>query len=81
MDTQVGRGIYQYQSSYIKRVVRVLTTVVASLLPMVSVVVLFIVTSDAVRLGMIAVFSALFSLSLVVMTTARAVEIFVATAA
>ena len=81
LETQAGGGIYQYRSTSIERLVRILTTVVASLLPMVSVVVLFIVSSDAVRLGMIAVFSALFSLSLVIMTTARAVEVFVATAA
>jgi hypothetical protein len=53
----------------------------ASLLPISSVVALYVVQSNNVRLGMIAGFSACFSLALAVMTSAKRIEVFAATAA
>jgi len=65
----------------VESVLGILVTVVASLLPICSVVALFIVQSNGLRLGMIAIFSACFSLALALMTNARRIEVFAATAA
>jgi hypothetical protein len=54
---------------------------VASLLPICSIVALFTVQSNGVRLGMLAIFSACFSLALALMTSAQRIEVFAATAA
>ncbi|KAH6710951.1 hypothetical protein BKA61DRAFT_612737 [Leptodontidium sp. MPI-SDFR-AT-0119] len=77
----VGSGIYHYKESTLESVLGVLATVVASLLPICSVVALYLVPSNGIRLGMIAIFSACFSLALALMTNARRVEVFAATAA
>jgi hypothetical protein len=58
-----------------------MTTVVASLLPLCSVVVLYVVQSNGLRLGIIVVLSACFSLALALMTNARKIEVFAATSA
>jgi hypothetical protein len=77
----IGTGIYHYKESALESVLGILVTVVASLLPICSVVALFIVQSNGIRLGMIAIFSACFSLALALMTNARRIEVFAATAA
>lgn len=61
--------------------VDILTTVVASLLPLLSILILFLVSSDTIKLGVIVASSAVFSLALALMTQARRVEVFAATAA
>lgn len=61
--------------------VDILTTVVASLLPLLSILILFLVQSDTIKLGVIVSSSAIFSLALALMTQARRVEVFAATAA
>jgi hypothetical protein len=60
---------------------RVITTVVASLLPVCSVIVQFFVTSNLLRLVLIIVASGFFALALVLMTNARVIEVFAATSA
>jgi hypothetical protein len=65
----------------VKRIVRVVTTVVASILPLCSVIILYVVQSNASRLGIIVLLSALFSLALALMTDSRKIEIFAATSA
>ena len=56
-------------------------TAIASLLPVVSIVVLSSVNSLRERLGIIGLFTTMFSLSLSLLTGGRAIEIFAATAA
>ncbi|KUJ08802.1 uncharacterized protein LY89DRAFT_788704 [Mollisia scopiformis] len=75
----VGTGIYHYKESSLEKLISTLATVIASLLPICSVVALYIVQSNSIRLGMIAAFSACFSLALAVMTNARRIEVFAAT--
>jgi hypothetical protein len=53
----------------------------SSLLPVTSIVVLYVVQSMPKRLGLITIFTAAFSFALTVMTTAKRPEIFAATAA
>jgi hypothetical protein len=55
--------------------------VAAALLPVLSIVVLYVVNSDGLKLGIIVLFSAVFALVLALMTNARRIEIFAATAA
>ncbi|KAH9217649.1 hypothetical protein DL95DRAFT_91028 [Leptodontidium sp. 2 PMI_412] len=76
-----GAGIYHYRESSLESFISIIATVMASLLPICSVVALYLVQSNNLRLGMVAIFSACFSLALAVMTNARRVEVFAATAA
>ncbi|KAK7915257.1 hypothetical protein PG985_012960 [Apiospora marii] len=77
----IGEGIYEYNDAWITMVIRVIVTVVASLLPTVSVVIQYFIQSDLVKLYLIVVASAIFALALAVMTNARMVEVFAATSA
>lgn len=74
-------SLHHYDDGHVKAVTNVLGTVLSSLAPLVSIVVLSIVTNQKARLGLICAFTLLFSLSLAVATSARRVEIFAATAA
>ena len=56
-------------------------TTMASTVPIASIVVLYLITSDKVRLVVIGLFTALFSFTLGLLTRARPIEIFSATAA
>jgi len=62
-------------------IARLLSTVIASILPLCSVVILYLVKANGLRLGIIVVLSACFSLALALMTNARKIEIFAATSA
>ncbi|KAH6677396.1 hypothetical protein B0J14DRAFT_341472 [Halenospora varia] len=74
-------GIGQYSEKHLSAAVNILGTVMASVLPIVSIVVLYFVTSTVVRLGLTIVFTGLFSCALALMTRARRVEIFTASSA
>jgi len=54
---------------------------VASLLPAISILALYFIHNMLARLGAIMAFSALFSFTLAIFTTAKRIEIFAATAA
>ncbi|KAI0120325.1 hypothetical protein F4776DRAFT_249379 [Hypoxylon sp. NC0597] len=77
----IGDGLYTYEESLLGSIINVITTVVAAVLPLLSIVVLYIVDSDATKLGIIVIFSACFAFVLAVMTSARRIEVFAATAA
>jgi hypothetical protein len=77
----VGAGIYHYKESSLETALGIVATVVASVLPTCSVVALYIIQSNNLRLGMLAIFSSIFSLALALMTNARRIEVFAATAA
>ena len=77
----LGGDLYDYHERFLASVVRVVTTVVASLLPVCSVVMLYFAISDAVRLGLVVLSSGMFALALSLMTSARKIEVFAATSA
>ena len=77
----MGAEAYHYKEATLQSVLRVLVTVIASLLPLGSITVLYFVQANGVRLAIIATFSALFALALAIMTRSGTVEIFAATAA
>jgi hypothetical protein len=74
-------GISWYSDTHVKVVLDVLGTVISSLFPVVSIVALYFVNAMPARLGIVAAFTAVFSLCLALMTRARRVEVFAATTA
>jgi hypothetical protein len=74
-------ALYYYSDEHVNGVINVISTVASSLTPMVSIIVLYVVQSTRIRLGLVCVFTLIFSLVLAVATKARRIEIFAATAA
>jgi len=60
--------------------VNIITTLISSMLPITSVIILYFVDNIRARLGIVAAFLAVFSLTLALVTEAKRVEIFAATA-
>ncbi|KAF1970509.1 hypothetical protein BU23DRAFT_582048 [Bimuria novae-zelandiae CBS 107.79] len=75
------RGIVGYEDVRVMQVTYWLTSVIASLLPIGSIVILYKVHSMAARLGIIAAFNVLVSLCLNAFTNAKRAEVFAITAA
>jgi hypothetical protein len=75
------KGISTYRQGSLHRFTSILATTLSSLLPVLSIAVLYIVHSMPARLGIIAGFTAAFSLVLTVITSAKRAENFAATAA
>ncbi|PQE07040.1 ATP synthase subunit gamma protein [Rutstroemia sp. NJR-2017a BBW] len=72
--------IYEYKEKTVTRVADMIGISIASLLPVLAVIVLYSVHEMLVRLGIIAMFTVVFALALMVTTNAKRVEIFAATA-
>lgn len=68
-----------YEEGKIAVVMNVLSIVVASMLPIASILILYFVQNTLVRLAIAVAFTGLFALCLVLTTRARRVEIFAAT--
>ncbi|TVY41918.1 hypothetical protein LOCC1_G006053 [Lachnellula occidentalis] len=79
--TDVEGGICVYREKIVIRSADMIGTAVASLLPVLAVVALYCVREMLTRLGMVALFTVLFSMALVVTTSAKRMEVFAATAA
>ncbi|KAH6664046.1 hypothetical protein B0J14DRAFT_682577 [Halenospora varia] len=73
--------ICQYDEGCLGGVVNIIGTVVASLVPILSIVVLYFVTNILVRLGLTVAFTGAFSSLLALLSRARRVEIFAASSA
>jgi prepilin signal peptidase PulO-like enzyme (type II secretory pathway) len=69
-------GLYHYSDAHLHTMINIVGTVVSSLTPMVSIVVLYVVQSTSIRLGLICAFTLIFSFLLSLDTKARRVEIF-----
>jgi len=74
-------SLYYYDDSTVRVFVNTLSTILASLLPTVSIFVLYFVHSPLARLGSIVLFTILFSVVLAVIAKARRVDCFAATTA
>ncbi|MCJ1363202.1 hypothetical protein MMC16_002309 [Acarospora aff. strigata] len=79
--SQLEDEYIRVSDSKLLRTADLITTVISSVLPIASVIILYFVHSKLARLGVVAGFTALFSLTLGTMTASRRVEIFAATAA
>jgi hypothetical protein len=71
-------GVVSYKEDYFLRAASFICIVIASILPVISIVALSYVQGLGLRLGMITVFTLLFSFCLKAFTTARGVDCFVA---
>ena len=73
--------LWYYRDSRLEFPAHVASTVLASVLPMAAIAVLYVVPGMTQRLGIVAAFMAMFSLTLTLLTQAKGVEIAAATAA
>jgi hypothetical protein len=74
-------GFSEYDDARLIAMIEVISTVISSLLPISSIIILYFVTSQPARLGIILGYTAMFSIALAIFTKARRVEIFAATSA
>jgi hypothetical protein len=73
--TDLEAGLYTYSATHLYQLSILITTDVASLLPIVGVLVLYFVDNILARLGIIAGFTAAFSLVLSFSRTAKKTEV------
>jgi hypothetical protein len=74
-------NIFLYRDSHFHHIANIVGTLISSLIPIGSIVVLYFVTDMPIRLAIISLFTAIFSIALSLVTSAKRVEIFAATAA
>jgi hypothetical protein len=74
-------GVIGYEDTKVLRVTYWITSIMASLIPIASIVVLYLVHSMPARLGIIGAFNVLISVCLSGFTNAKRVEVFAVTAA
>jgi len=80
-DSHVDDSIALFSMKKINRAVATLSMIIAAVLLIVSIVTLYVVTNNNVRLGLICGFTILFALSIHLLTNARRAELFASTAA
>lgn len=69
-------GVIGYYDSKVLKITYWITSILASLVPILSIIVLYSIHSMPKRLGMIAAFNVLISICLVAFTSAKRVEVF-----
>ena len=74
-------NVFLYRDSYFYQIGNILGTLISTLIPIGAIVVLYLVSDMGTRLAIVSLFTALFSVTLSLVTGARRVEIFAATAA
>ena len=74
-------NIFLYRDSHFHHIANIVGTLISSLIPIGSIVVLYFVTDMPIRLVIVSLFTAIFSIALSLVTSATRVEIFAATAA
>lgn len=77
----LGNNLRVYDDKKITVVADALAAVISSLLPTVMILVLFFVHDMLWRLGLLIIFTAIFSASITVFTNAKKIEVYSATAA
>jgi len=77
----VESGLAEYDDTKIAKVTKLISMMVATTAPTVSTFILYCVTNMVARLGVVTVFSGVFSACLCLFTRARKAEVFAATAA
>lgn len=74
-------GIVRYEESTLAVATKIIGTVLSSFLPVLSIIVLYFVKDTLTRLGIVVLFTTLFSATLTIFTSAGRVEVFTSTAA
>ncbi|KAH6722946.1 hypothetical protein BKA61DRAFT_565600 [Leptodontidium sp. MPI-SDFR-AT-0119] len=80
-DINIESDMFLYRDSQIYRITTILGTLLSSLIPIAAIIVLSFVKNMTARLGIVSAFTAIFSVSLSLVTEGKRVEIFAATAA
>ena len=78
---ELGAHFMEYSDTAVNSAGNLIGTVLASILPVIAIIVLHFVHGTGTRLGLVAVFSALFSACLWIMFESQLVEVFSATSA
>ena len=73
--------IFEYDQTKLRRVADGFSTVFSSVLPTLSILVLYYIHNTSIRLGLILLFTSLFAAILVLVSRARRIEVFAATTA
>lgn len=79
--TILGGQVYQWEKKTYSRTNRVIGAMFSTIVPIVSVVTLYTISSMGLRVGLVCVFSLVFCLALSTLTKTRRIEVFAATAA
>ncbi|OAL40535.1 hypothetical protein AYO20_00271 [Fonsecaea nubica] len=79
--SEFGTNFAEYSDTAITQAANLLGTVLASLLPVVAIIVLYLIEGMGIRLGLVAIFSALFSTCLWFLNDGKLIEVFSATSA
>ena len=79
--SEKGKIIGVFSDHHIRRITRVVAVVLSSILPILSIVILYLVHSTNIHIGLIVIFSSVFSGVVALVSDARNVEIIAATAA
>ncbi|KAH8602000.1 hypothetical protein B0O99DRAFT_707615 [Bisporella sp. PMI_857] len=79
--TDAENGMREYKDKTILRVTHIIGTIVALLMPVTAIIVLYSIHNMWMRFGMVAVFTVLLSLVLLIITNGKRIEVFAATAA
>jgi len=74
-------NIFLYRDSHFHHLATILSTLVSSLIPITAIVILYLISDMKVRLAVVCVFTAIFAVVLSLVTEAKRVEVFAATAA
>lgn len=74
-------ALYEYSDGKVRLITHTLGSVMSTIVPMISIVVLYFAKSQPLRLGLVCIFSVIFSLVMSLATNARRVDIFAAAAA
>lgn len=79
--TSADTGIATYDDAHLISASEFICTVIASLLPILSIIILYLIENMGQRLALVGIFSALFSSALWFMNDGELVEVFGATSA
>ena len=74
-----GGDLFEYEDAILTKVAGILSMILSTLFPTASVIILYSVGNMRIRLALILIFTMLFSISLLLASKARKVEIFAAT--
>lgn len=81
MQNEDSNGVWHYRHDTMMAVLNFFSTVLSSLLPSTSIFALYFLRSPIARLAAIMTFTTIFSLTLLLITKARRIDIFAATTA
>jgi hypothetical protein len=74
-------GLYQYSRSQVQGFSRIVGALVSAVMPLVSMVILYVIHSMNTKVILVCTFTLMFCLAMAILSNARRIEVFAATAA